>query len=63
MLGRILPALVVTLGSYIAGRIFASLADKAADAVAEKNSPKKSAPKDLGALDYDAETDSYRPKS
>lgn len=63
MLGRVLPTLVMTVGSYLAGRIFANLADKAVDAMAEKKAQKKSAPKDLGALDYDPETDSYRPKS
>ncbi len=63
MLGRVLPALVVTVGSYIAGRVFASLAGKAVDAMSEKDTQKKSAPKDLGALDYDSKTDSYRPKS
>ncbi len=63
MWGRVLPALVVTVGSYVAGRVLGNLADKAVDARSEKKTKKKSAPKDLGTLDYDVKTDSYRPKS
>jgi len=63
MLGRVLPALVVTVGSYVAGRVLSSLGKKAVDAMSENKAQKKSAPKDLGALDYDAKTNSYRPKS
>lgn len=61
MLGRILPALVVSLGSFVAGKVARVLYDKARDSVADTQKKKASAPRDLGTLQYDAETKSYRP--
>ena len=63
MLYRVLPAIAATVGSYLAAKLIGKLRDKAVDAMAESQTKKSSAPKDLGALDYDAETDSYRPKT
>lgn len=63
MIARIFPAIAVTLGSYVLGRVTRHLQEKATDAMARRSENKSSAPKDLGALDYDAETNSYRPKS
>lgn len=62
MLGRVLPTLMVTLGSYVAGRVLTSLMKKAEESSVSSKEKEKSAPKDLGTLDYDSETDSYRPK-
>lgn len=63
MLNRILPTLAVTVGSFVVGRLVRYLTEKAEHVARNQNAPKKSAPKDLGALDYDPDTDSYRPKS
>jgi len=63
MLGRVLPALVMTVGSYVVGRVLRTLADKAGADQAQTDNKKKSAPKDLGTLNYDVKTDSYRPSS
>lgn len=63
MFARIVPALVMTAGSYLIGKAVQKLTEKAAEALAEKGEKQneKSAPKDLGTLKYDPKTDSYRP--
>lgn len=63
MLHRILPTLAVTVGSYALGRLARYLTEKVQESAQQSRNPKKSAPKDLGALDYDPKTNSYRPKS
>lgn len=64
MIARVLPAVVATIGSYVIGKAARHLAAKVAKSMADEPGPKKSsAPKDLGTLDYDADSNSYRPKS
>lgn len=63
MLHRILPTIAVTVGSYALGRLARYITEKTEEMAQRPGEPKKSAPKDLGALDYDPETNSYRPKS
>lgn len=63
MLGRILPAIAVTVGTYLVSKGIDVVRDKAMKTMSNGDDKKSSAPKDLGTLDYDADSDSYRPKS